>query len=156
MGGTAGAAAEAVASRLLAAVEATRGRAPRERLEALAAERLSAFDEARAADPEAREEELAGSPEDAAGLSPFLAAGAAALAPLVADAFAAARSLGASPLLPEDEACLSLWAMLEAVLLAAVRRADPHPLAGRSRLAGRALEVMLAELSGLDGRGEAR
>lgn len=112
--------------------------ARRDRLVALSSAYLGFFDERR---------ELFAAAEDGGEGRPLLEEGARALAPFVAEAYAEARDAGIEPDLAEEEAALSIWAMLEAVPLAALGRGESEPLAGKARLAGLALETMIAELA---------
>jgi AcrR family transcriptional regulator len=123
-------------------------------LEALVGAYLRFFDEHRALyvvaetlEPEGDEAIGPVAPAELA-LPPLLEAGAQALLPIVIDAFAESDRVPNRPAPDPWEAALALWAMLDGVLLGAVRRGEDYRGAGHERVAARALEIMLEGLAG--------
>ena len=120
----------------------------RDRLEALAGAYLHFFDEHRDLYLVAEVLHL-GEPEffepgiEHGGTAPLLEAGALAMLDTVKEALAegeaAGELAGADPL----ETAIALWAMLDGVLIAAVKRAEDYTGVGHERVAARALEIML-------------
>jgi AcrR family transcriptional regulator len=133
-------------------------RRARSRLEALAGAYLRFFDEHRElylvaevlhlGEPEFFEPGVA-----RAGTAPLLEAGALAILEIVKEVLAegstSAESVGGGEagegkkVADPWETALALWAMLDGVLIAAVKRAEEYTGVGQEKVAARALEIML-------------
>lgn len=126
----------------------TGARRARAALEALAGAYLRFFDEHRNSYLVSEVLHL-GQPEffepgvDRAGTAPLLEAGALAILGIVKEVFAEGRASGEFSEADPWDTALALWAMLDGVLIAAVKRAADYTGVGHEKVAARALEIML-------------